>query len=122
MRKGPGRKTFRRGSVHLGAREVPRMHVRGRPRRRVVPPLSAALGVAPILYDFKTLLAGQPSSIAEHILSRHKLKRYRVSILRSVEILIHTFIERLTVFMNATAELLTGLGSVGVSKLPDALR
>jgi hypothetical protein len=50
-------------------------------------------------------------------LSRHKLKRYWVSILRSVEIFIHTFVERFAIFMNAIAELFTGLGSVGVSKL-----
>jgi hypothetical protein len=55
-------------------------------------------------------------------LSRHKLKRYRVSILRSVEIFIHTFVERFAVSMNAIAELFTGLGSFGVSKLLYALR
>ena len=66
--------------------------------------------------------AGVDLALAVFISSRHKSKRYRVSILRSAEILIHTFVERFAIFMNAIAELFTGLGSVGVSELLYALR
>src|SRR5215207_10069795 len=61
--------------------------------------------------------AGADLAPAVFILSRHQLKRYWVSILRGVEILIHTFVERFAIVMNAIAELFTGLGAVGVSKL-----
>ena len=66
--------------------------------------------------------AGVDLALSVFILSRHKLKRYGVSILRSVEIFTLTFVERFAIFMNAIAELFTGLGSVGVSKLLYALR
>ena len=80
------------------------------------------LECAPRSHDSTERTAGVDLASAAFTLSRHRLKRYRVGIPRSVEILIHTFVERFAMFMNAIAELFTGLGSAGVSELLYALR